>query len=157
MLALSIGVESLFNVCFSLNSLTTSYALGRGTEKVVPPIWEAINYSLFILGSVVVLGVLPAIVVFMNRERWAQRWFPESAAGTTTEGHVLYAVGYGLLGTHFIVLGLKTGVVALLQAAAESEYLVSSAWGSTGAAIVELAAGVFLLSSDRERVRGSVA
>jgi hypothetical protein len=143
-------------VIHALNSFTASYSLGRGSDSFAAAPSDVIIVFLAALASSLLLGVLPAMFIFHNREKWAARWFPEYSETGSIHSDELYAVGYGLLGIYFAILGLKSTVLAIVNLFAV-EYLASMAWGPAGAAIVELAAATLLISNARERARRSAA
>lgn len=152
-LAVSIGLEAVSGVSSALNSFAASYALGQKDAETIPFLRNLAQISLILIGGTLLFGVAPAVLVFLLRNRLASRWFPNSERKPTPEGHVLYAVGYGLLGVFFVIRGLQELVVAVIQAIGESDYIVERAWGSGGSGVVQLGAGLFLLMTARERIR----
>ena len=98
LLGITVGLRSLTLLA---NSFTFSQTFPSGGDIMIVAV------------AAVVLSVIPAVIIVLNRDRWAARLFPESSPSTPPESSTLYATGLLLLGIYFVVSGAASTAIVL--------------------------------------------
>jgi hypothetical protein len=145
-LAVWLGLQTLFVVGATVSSWETGIVLRQEGSAYDRAALLLLAQSLGIsLAIAALVNLAPALWLFRNRFRLADRWFSGSNNGAAEiSAASLYVTGLLLLGIYFVVSGVQAtaGNVFLLLTA--DEFLRFQHLASLGSSLVTLAAGLFL-------------
>ena len=115
--------------------------------KMLPPL--ALSLGIALIGAFV-LHIVPAIMVFRRRYRWADQLVPQDGTPEVTSSPpLLYVVGLRLLGIYIAVIGTQAFIANLIIAFIGSEFTRADALARLAGSAVLPAAGLGLFLHSR--------
>jgi hypothetical protein len=156
-MALWLGVETLSVVRAAVSSWETGIALrAEGTAYDRGALLLLAQSLAMSLAAAALLNLVPAIWLFRNRFRLADRWFSGSSEDVANgSASSLYVVGLLLLGVYFVVTGVQGTVGGLFLLLITDELMRSQELARLVGSLASASAGLLLWWGGRNQLAGS--
>ena len=141
---------AIFLVVSSLSGIPL--AMGQMWSFRVPNATAAVTTIVFMLLSVVLFALLPALLIISQRDRLAKALFLDDLdSQISVEPQTLLAVGLVLMGVSTLIAGLVRGFVAVSTMAVSTTIAGTApiAVGSFVAAVVQIVLGAALIRGSK--------